>query len=305
MNFNFNNYKKLKIRYLKFLKSQEVLSEPFRDKLGQLDNFYLPLSKKIYDNYSKDKKTKIIGLTGGQGAGKSTISSIIKIILREYFNLNTVIFSIDDFYKTLKERKKMSIKVSPLFLTRGVPGTHDTDLLYKCLIGFKKLKFSKTLIPKFDKSVDDRLPKRRWQNIKKKPEIVIFEGWCVGVTPQKKKDLLVPINKLEKEKDKNRIWRLRVNQELKIEYRKIFKIIDNLIFLKVPSFKHVYKWRLLQEKKLRKMSKGKKTMNNNQVKNFVMFYERLTKHMLENFEKIANTTIKIDNKHRLKSIIFN
>ena len=130
MNFNFNNYKKLKIRYLKFLKSQEVLSEPFRDKLGQLDNFYLPLSKKIYDNYSKDKKTKIIGLSGGQGAGKSTISGILKIILKEYFNLNTVIFSIDDFYKTLKERKKMSIKVSPLFLTRGVPGTHDTSLLY-------------------------------------------------------------------------------------------------------------------------------------------------------------------------------
>ena len=305
MNFNFNNYKKLKIRYLKFLKSQEVLSEPFRDKLGQLDNFYFPLSKKIYDNYSKDKKIKIIGLSGGQGAGKSTISGILKIILKEYFNLNTVIFSIDDFYKTLKERKKMSIKVSPLFLTRGVPGTHDTSLLYKCLISFKKLKLSKTLIPKFDKSVDDRLPKRRWQNIRKKPEIVIFEGWCVGVTPQKKKDLLVPVNELEKEKDKKGIWRLRVNKELKIEYKKIFKMIDNLIFLKVPSFKHVYKWRLLQEKKLRKMSKGKKTMNNNQVKNFIMFYERLTKHMLGNFEKIANTTIKIDNKHRLKSIKFN
>ena len=76
-------------RYLKFLKSQEVLSEPFRDKLGQLDNFYLPLSKKIYDNYSKDKKTKIIGLSGGQGAGKSTISGILKIILKEYFNLKT------------------------------------------------------------------------------------------------------------------------------------------------------------------------------------------------------------------------
>ena len=53
----------------------------------------------------------------------------------------------------------MSIKVSPLFLTRGVPGTHDTSLLYKCLFSFKKLKFSKTFIPKFDKSVDDRLPK--------------------------------------------------------------------------------------------------------------------------------------------------
>ena len=38
--------------------------------------------------------------------------------------------------------------------------------------------------------------------VSKKPHIVIFEGWCVGATPQKNKDLLVPINTLEKEKDK-------------------------------------------------------------------------------------------------------
>ena len=82
-------------------------------------------------------------MTGGQGSGKSTISNILKIILKEGFGLNTVIFSIDDFYKTLKERKKMSQKISPLFLTRGVPGTHDTKLLYKCLKKFKKKKFKK------------------------------------------------------------------------------------------------------------------------------------------------------------------
>ena len=39
-----HNYQKVK-KYLKFLKSQEVLSEPFRDKIGQLNNFYLPISK--------------------------------------------------------------------------------------------------------------------------------------------------------------------------------------------------------------------------------------------------------------------
>ena len=44
------SYKKLKIKYLKFIKSQEILSEPFRDKIGQLNKFYLPLSKKIYKN---------------------------------------------------------------------------------------------------------------------------------------------------------------------------------------------------------------------------------------------------------------
>ena len=199
-----HSYQKTKSKYLEFLKSQEVLSEPFRDKIGQLNNFYLPISKEIAKSYKKIKKTRIIGLTGGQGSGKSTISKILKIILKESFNLDTVIFSIDDFYKTLKERKKMSIKVSPLFLTRGVPGTHDTKLLENCIKKLKNLNFKRTLIPKFDKSIDDRLSKNKWQKINKKPDIVIFEGWCVGVTPQKNRDLLVPINTLEKEFDKKK-----------------------------------------------------------------------------------------------------
>ncbi len=122
-------YQKVKKNYLKFLNLQEVTSEPFRDKIGQLNKFYLPISKMIKEEFTKKKKTKVIGLTGGQGAGKSTISNILKIILKDAYNLKTVIFSIDDFYKTLQERKRMSKKINNLFLTRGVPGTHDTKML--------------------------------------------------------------------------------------------------------------------------------------------------------------------------------
>ena len=300
-----SSFQNVKKKYLRFLKSQEVLSEPFRDKLGQLKKFYIPIGNSIYKIYENEKITKVIGITGGQGSGKSTISNILKIVLKEYFNLETVIFSIDDFYKTFKDRKKMSKKISPLFLTRGVPGTHETKLLYNCIKSLKKKNFKKITIPKFDKSIDDRLPKNKWQKIKKKPNIVIFEGWCVGVKPQKNKDLLVPINTLEKVNDKKKIWRTRVNQELKNQYKKIFNLIDVSIFLKVPSFKHVYKWRLLQEKKLILKTKGKKTMNSDQIKNFIMFYERITKHMLKNFKKKAQIIIHIDNQHKLKSIRFN
>jgi D-glycerate 3-kinase len=299
------NYQKIKKKYLKFLKSQEIMSEPFRDKLGQLKKFYLPISVMINEEYSKSKRVKVIGLTGGQGSGKSTISNILKIILKEGFNLETVIFSIDDFYKTFKERKLMSKRISPLFLTRGVPGTHDTRMLYSCINNLKKSKFNKIMIPKFDKSIDDRSSKSKWIKVNKKPHIVIFEGWCVGVTPQKKKDLIVPINKLEKEKDKKKIWRLRVNKELIGKYQKIFSLIDKLIFLKVPSFKYIFKWRLLQERKLRITSKGKKTMTEKEIENFIMFYERLTKHMFKNLYRKSDTVINIDKKHRLKSIKFN
>ena len=104
---------------------------------------------------------------------------------------------------------------------------------------------------------------------------------------------------------KKKIWRNTVNQELKKNYKKIFKLIDTIIFLKVPSFKHVFKWRLLQEKKLRITSKGKKTMSDNQIKKFIMFYERLTRHMLKTLSYKANVVIKIDKKHMLKNIKFN
>ena len=98
----------------------------------------------------------------------------------------------------------MSKKISNLFLTRGVPGTHDTKMLLQCIKNLKKDKFKKINIPKFDKSTDDRLHKKKWLKVKKKPNIVIFEGWCVGVSAQKNKDLKSPINKLEKLKDKKK-----------------------------------------------------------------------------------------------------
>ncbi len=300
-----NNYLKLKKNYLNFIKKQEVLGEPFYDKIGQLKNFYLPICDSIYFDYTKNNKTLVIGISGGQGSGKSTITKILKLILKIKYNLNTVIFSIDDFYKTLKNRQKMSKKVHKLFLTRGVPGTHDTKLLSNI---FKKLlsnNFKSFPIPVFDKSTDDRKNKKKWIKIKKKPDIIIFEGWCVGSKHQSKKELIKPINTLEKKYDKDSIWRKKVNFELKSKYKKIFRLINKLIFLEVPSFRYVFKWRLLQEKKLKKSSKGKKIMSYLQVKNFIMYYERITLQMLKDLKKNADVVIKLDAKHRLSAIRFN
>ncbi len=151
------------------------MSEPFRDKLGQLNKFYLPISKMIKNEYLEKKKTKIIGLTGGQGTGKSTISNILKIILQEAYNLETVIFSIDDFYKTLQERRIMSKTINSLFITRGVPGTHDTKMLLKCIKYLKNKKFKKFTIPKFDKSIDDRLPTHKWLKVKKNQKLLFLK----------------------------------------------------------------------------------------------------------------------------------
>ncbi|MDC0426386.1 uridine kinase [Pelagibacteraceae bacterium] len=295
----------LKKKYLSFLYSQEVQTEPFYDKLGQFKNFYLPICEKIYQDYKKNKKIKIIGLTGGQGAGKSTITQIIKLILNYKYNFKVVYFSIDDFYKTLKERNKLSRNVHKLFKTRGVPGTHDTKLLKKTFFNLVKKSFKPVLIPSFDKSKNDRVPKKKWKKIYKQPQIIIFEGWCVGAMPQKNKDLIKPINTLEKKEDPKIIWRKKVNKELKNEYKKIFDKIDRLIFLKVPNFKCVFKWRLLQEKKLQLTSKGKKIMSAIQIKRFIMYYERITMQMLEDLTNKANVVLYLDKKHRFSKIKFN
>jgi len=295
----------LEKKYLNFLSTQEVQSKPFYDKLGQLKNFYIPICEKINIDYKKNNKIKIIGLTGGQGAGKSTITQIIKLILETKYNLSVVYFSIDDFYKTSSERIKLSKKVHHLFRTRGVPGTHDTSLIKKTFLNLTRKKFKPLRIPRFDKSKDDRFPKNKWQIIKKQPQIVIFEGWCVSAKPKKKKYLKKPINILEKNYDLNLKWRSKVNYELKNDYKKIFNIIDKLIFLKVPNFNCVYKWRLLQEKKLQLTSSGKKIMSPIQVREFIMYYERTTKQMLIDLTKQASVVLYLDEKHRFNKIKFN
>ena len=295
----------IKSDYLKFLKKKEVVGRPIVDKMGKLKTFYLPLSKWIYSVYQKDKKTKIIGLSGGQGAGKSTITSILKLIFKKKYGLNLCVFSIDDFYKTKSERIRMSKKIHPLFVTRGVPGTHDIKLLNKVIQKLKKKKFKNVLIPKFDKSKDDRLRKNKWQKVKIKPDIIIFEGWCVGATHQKKIELKKPLNLIEKKYDINLKWRTMVNNLIKKRYKNLFNKIDKLVYLKVPHFNYIIKWRWLQEQKMKLTTKSKKTMSKTQVKEFIMYYERLTKHMMKNYSKISDLTIFLDKNHRSKKMIIN
>jgi len=291
--------------YLKYLKKQEVSGKPIVDKIGKLNKFYLPLSEWIYSVYKKDYKTKLIGLSGGQGAGKSTITGILNLILKRKYGLNLCVFSIDDFYKTKSERITMSKKIHPLFITRGVPGTHDLSLINNTIKKLKQKNFKPVLIPRFDKSKDDRFIKSKWQKVKTRPDIIIFEGWCVGTNHQNNFELKKPLNFIERKYDKNLKWRKVVNNLIKNRYRSLFRKIDKLVYLKAPDFNFIIKWRWLQEQKMKLTSKSKKTMSKTQVKEFIMFYERLTKHMMKNYSKISDLTIFLDKNHRSKKMIIN
>ena len=198
----------------------------------------------------------------------------------------------------------MSKKVHPLFLTRGVPGTHDVNLINKTFKNLKKKIFKPVLIPKFDKSTDDRVKKSQWIKIKKPPSIIIFEGWCVGAKHQKENRLKKPLNMIEKKYDTDIKWRKKVNNQLKKPYKKIFSKIDKLVYLKAPSFNHIFQWRLDQEQKLKLTSKNKNTMSKSKVREFIMFYERITKNMMKDFSQISDLTIFLDKKHRSTKMIF-
>ena len=246
-----------------------------------------------------------MGLSGGQGSGKTTVSKILKIIFRKFFKRKICVSSIDDFYKTLKERSKISIKIHPLLKTRGVPGTHDAELILNFFKIIMKKKFKKIKLPKFEKAIDDRIKKKYWINVKYKPEIIILEGWCVGAKPQPNYLIKKPINILEKYEDKDSKWREFVNTKLKKEYKKLFNMIDHFIFMKIPDFKAVFRWRLLQEIKLKKKPHlNKKIMSYKEIKRFIMFYERITLQMLKDLSTSASVVMLLNKKQDIKKVMY-
>ena len=300
-------FQKVKKKCFNFISSQETKKEKFKNKTKMIKNFLIPICFWIFKHKPKNK-TYIIGLAGGQGTGKTTISSLIKLILSYYFKLNVFKVSIDDFYKTRKERLKLSKTKHPLLLTRGVPGTHDIDMMNKLFSNIKKTKFRTMLIPKFDKSIDDRYNKKFWYKIKKKPDILILEGWCVGAKPEKENTLYTPINKLEKNLDSKKKWRLHVNNQLKNKYAKLFNQMHSLLYLKAKNFNVLKSWRIKQEKKLKLKNKNKKNnkiMNNLEVLNFMMTYQRITQNMFKIAPKHSSIIIDLNDRHQIKRVKFN
>ena len=296
---------KVKKDYLKLLNKEKIFDKSISDKISSLKKIYIPISFWIENKYKKKGKTLFLGFSGGQGSGKTTIVKILKVILKKFFKRKIHVSSIDDFYKTLKDRNKMSHNIHPLFKTRGVPGTHDINLIKNFFYFVKKKRFKKAKLPKFDKSIDDRSKKKYWFNIKERPEIVILEGWCVGAKPQLNYLIKKPKNVLEKYEDKDLIWRKYVNEKLKKEYKKLFAMIDCYIFMKIPNFKIFFKWRLLQENKLKKMSRyKKKIMSYNEIKRFIMFYQRITLQMVKDLSKSASVVMLLNKNHKITKVIF-
>jgi len=291
---------------LKFIKSQETKADKFKNKERMIKSFLIPLCFWIRKKVGK-KKPYFVGLAGGQGTGKTTISSLIKIILTKYFKLKVFRISIDDFYKTRKERISLSKRIHPMLLTRGVPGTHDINMMLGFFKKVKSEKFKRLKLPTFNKAIDDRSNKKRWYELNEKPDVIIFEGWCVGAKPETNKTLKKIINSMEKAKDQKKIWRKYVNYQLKSKYKNLYSQLNCLIYLKAKNFNLLQKWRLKQERKLwikRKMKSNSKIMNKGDVINFMQTYQRITQNMFRYMPKYASIILNLNTNHQIKSVVY-
>ena len=257
----------------------------------------LPIINHI--NLSKKKKF-LIG--GSQGIGKSSLIIIIKKTIEKFFNKKVLSLSIDNYYLSKNQRKLLAKKVHKLLITRGVPGTHDIEKLISDIKKFDKNNYP-IVTPIFDKLIDNKSNKTK--KINKKCDILLLEGWCCGCNKISKNYLYKNINSLEKNYDKNFVWRNFYNTKLFNEYKNLFNMFDEIIFMKAPSFNYVLNWRLKQENKNTSKSKKSKKMNANEIKLFIQHYEKITKWMLINFKDMANIIIKINKYQKINLIIKN
>ena len=272
---------------------------------GMVDRVHRPAAEFIAARRRALGRPIVAGLCGSQGSGKSTMSAFLKVLL-EAQGLSVAVLSLDDLYLTRAEREQRGREVHPLLRTRDVPGTHDTGLGI-ALMDVLANGPAEVSLPRFDKAEDDRAAAAEWPRVNAPVDVVLFEGWCVGALPQDDAALAAPVNALEREEDADGTWRRYVNDRLKTDYAALYGRIDVLALLQAPSFEVVFGWRSLQERKLaekvaREKLTGTRVMDPEQIRRFLMFYQRLTGWILSEMPARADILMPMDEDHRLLGI---
>ena len=276
----------------------------------QIRQHFRPLAERLSHNQKVQAQPLVIGINGCQGSGKSTLASALSWLFKQEHQLNSCVLSLDDFYLSQAERHQLDLDVHPLLAQRGVPGTHDIHMAIGLL---SRLKHGQCPldIPTFNKADDERAPKEQWQHIQSAPDIILIEGWCLGVGAQNFLELIEPVNEMERNEDRDGIWRHYVNSQLQQHYPKLFALIDTTVMLQAPSFNCVYRWRLEQEEKLRSKLQSQKDqlgiehsglMSSDQIKRFIQPFQRLTQHALATLPGQVDHLIVLDEERNIKAM---
>lgn len=258
---------------------------------------------KAIDSYDFEGALKplTVGISGPQGSGKTYLASYLTQTLQNsYPNLKFTQFLIDDFYLTHSDQERVTQQAikdeNKLLIGRGLPGTHDLNLLQNVLHqmceNYKK-QWVPVRLPFYDKSafggLGDRLS--TGANILNEPvDVVICEGWFNGFMPLNEE--LVNIKYLTSPVDsilqRYRLYQIQdINNQLS-NYVPIWKIFSHFVILQTDTIENVYKWRIEQEHALIAL-KGQ-GMSDEQIKLFVdrympmylLYYEKLCDQGLHN-----------------------
>ena len=266
----------------RFLQEASLPDNVARDFLS----WYAGVTRSLVQRAKTAKTPPIVGISGCQGSGKSTLVALMARVMQELHGISTVVLSLDDFYLTKAARTALAESIHPLFATRGVPGTHDLALLNETITALRQPGVA-VPVPAFDKARDDRTEMVHWRQVSAPVQLILLEGWCIGLSPQKECELEAPVNQMEAEQDPSLVWRREVNRQLANGYADLFGEVDALLLLQAPSFDAVFEWRWQQEQRLSEQfqqdhpEKPDPTMSRSEVADFVLHYQRLTEHALK------------------------
>ncbi|GGW66494.1 kinase [Alishewanella tabrizica] len=231
----------------------------------------------------------VVGISGAQGTGKSTLAQLLVTELT-HRGICCAAVSLDDYYLTASERQQLATKIHPLLVQHGVPGTHA---IQRAISDAKQVLVGQAVaLPVFDKALDDRLADKP----KAQLQLLIVEGWCLGLSAQSEAALALPINSLEAEEDAVGLWRQYVNQQLAGAYQQYFSLIKPLIWLKAPSWDSICQWRARQEQQLwQQRGKG---MTDTQLARFMLSFQRLTEASWQQLPARAAFTIELNHQQQ-------
>ena len=233
--------------------------------LDYLARLWLPLALDLAIARQELGKTLVSGVLGGQGTGKSTLCIILKFILNAlYFSVTNL--SIDDLYLTYAERQALKLQ-DPRLIWRGPPGTHDVNLGLQVIEQCLQAGDEPILMPRFDKSAFDGSGDRTIPEAITKPDILLFEGWFVGVKPIAESCFDHPPVPIITPADKQ--FALDNNQRLQA-YLPLWDKLDYLIVLYPEDYRLSKQWRTEAEHKM--IALGKTGMSDAEIERFVEYF---------------------------------
>lgn len=269
--------------------------------LATAAQFFDPLATYCSRRASTKAGTLLIAVNGSQGSGKSTGCDYLRLALAQDHGLTAIALSLDDFYLMRAERQTLAEQVHPLLATRGVPGTHDIELLSRTLQQLRDPRGGVVALPLFDKASDDRRPRDEWTEILAPVDVVVLEGWCLGARSQYESVLEQPVNALESDEDPGGVWRRFSNQQLRTRYESFYSQIDLWVMLAAPGFDQVLRWRKEQEDKLRVAVRGdgEGLMDDRQLERFVAHFERHTRQCLADLPSRVDVCFTLDSQRNI------